>query len=65
MVRTTIFWLATPSEHRLPVNPLSFQKSLELGGKRLDVDDLALEHKASGKCPYGHWSTGSALARAS
>ena len=28
IVRTTIFWLAMPTEKRLPVNPPSFQKVL-------------------------------------
>ena len=28
MVRTTIFWLAMPTEKRLPVNPAAFQKVL-------------------------------------
>ena len=28
MVRTTIFWLATPTENRLPVNPAAFQNVL-------------------------------------
>ena len=45
MVRTTIFWLATPSENRLPVNPALLPERLELRGETVDVDDLALEHE--------------------
>ena len=49
MVRTTIFWFATPSENFLPVKPLVLPEGLELGGEPLDVDDLALEHQARGQ----------------
>ncbi len=44
--------------------PALLPEALELGAKRLDVDDLALEHEARGKRPYGHSRQREPLARA-